>query len=366
MGGRMGKSLWSLPGGWCATGVPKQSMTWSPTMYRALTYVLCFLVLILVSAQAEAAGSGMVTNEPRFQNGEAFSVRKAMNSIYGNVDKQNRSTYMSASDVRDYGHGTHSFSFSTVKWKAFELNNVETVFLITSGVPVNLKGERVCPSCLPFLGLHVFEKNGDVWKLSASTNTSTAERYEDITIDFVKIGKDLVAFAINDGAVVADQDSIEWTSSRWTALYAPVDGKLKKILSEMVYNDNTGGCSTEGGAGKVYTEYADIKYLDEPDLVALANTCHRFKTDIYVFPSDSKFYALKTITTDTLEWKGPDGKRLPPNRLEWNFQFFKGQYVRDIPIQTTGPMVPLFDEDSDYQIRRQSLEKIPSGTARVK
>ena len=329
-------------------------------MPRALSYALWFLVLMLVSGQAGAASQDVAANTEGFQKGEAFSVRKAMFSIFGNVDEQNRSTC----DARLYITTVLSISFTTVEWKAFVLNNVETVYLVTNGVLLNLKGERFNPTAPAIIGLHVFEKRDDRWKLSASTkigdSVGTTTRYEDVSFDFVKIGKDQMAFAINE--CLTD----EFQSARFTHLYSPVDGKIKFMSTQDFYHDNLAKCSMKRGPGRVY-DYLDLE--GAPDKKALMHTCHRFKTEIYVFPSDSKFYTIRTITTDIIEWKGPDGKRLPPQRLEWDYRVSEDRlshpdelaYERVLPAPATGPMVPLFDENANCQKWQQSLEKSPRG-----
>ena len=330
-------------------------------MLRELSYMLCFLVLMLVSAQAGALD---------FQKDEEFSVRKAMFSIFGNVDEQNRSTFdisetkAHTENAKCPGVKLKSYTSTAVEWKAFTLNYVETVYLVTSAVPLNLEGGKVCPSTPPRIGLHVFQKKDGRWELSLSDKDITEAGYDGAAVvDLVKIGKDQVALAINDGA------SDERESARWTELYSLVGDQIEILLIQSMYRDNQGACSMERGPGEVFLDLDDIRDMPEEELAALLDTCHRFKTDIYVFPSDSKFYALKTITVDTIDWKGPDGERLTPNRLELDYRFpapkNHHKYGLTSPAPATGPMVPLFDENSNYQKRRKSLEKRPSETVKI-
>jgi hypothetical protein len=315
-------------------------------MLRDLSYVLCILVLMLVCGQAGAADTTVVTEDSSFQKGEEFSVRKAMFSIFGNVDEQNRSTF-------------ESYTFTAVEWKAFTLNNVETMYLATSGELLNLlnsDGGNANPAFTPSIGMHIFEKRDDRWELSLSDKYITETEHGAITtVDFVKIGQDQVALAFTEGL------SDKKLSTRWMVLYSPVEGKIKDVLRVNIYDDNRGGCSLSRGPGEVYADFDDLLDLPSEERAAILDTCHCHKTDIYVFPSDSKFYTLKTISTDKIEWKGPDGKPLPAktlvNYLRLEDQWDKYLYAGKLTILETEPLVPLFDEDSNYKKRRQALEK---------
>jgi hypothetical protein len=308
---------------------------------------------MLVSGQAGAADSTVVTEDSGFQKGEAFSVRKAMKVIFGNVDEQNRSTLKSDENSLQYRrfgcNDVQSLTVTAVEWKAFMLNNVETVFLATSAAPQIVDGKSLCPAATPYIGMYIFEKMDDRWELSASRNHLTEAGYDgDATFDFVKIGKDQVALAINDGGTDEGQ------SGRWTDLYSLVGGEIELIFKQNVYHDNQGACFKKRGPGRVYVDPEDL------DDNRLLKTCHRFKSELYILPSDLKINTLKSITTDIIEWKGPDGKRLTPKRLELDYVFSEeryNKYHRQLPTPATGPMVPLFDDDSNYKKRRQSLEK---------
>jgi hypothetical protein len=315
-------------------------------VYRALVYCLVSLVLTFAPNLAQAASLDEAANTEDFQKGEAFSVSKAMFSIFGNVDEQNRSRF-------------ESYTFSAVEWKAFTLNNVETMCLATSGELLNLlnsEEENANPAFTPTIGMHIFEKKDDRWELSLSDKYITdAEHGSITTVDLVKIGNDQVALALTEGL------SDKQLSTRWMVLYYPVDGKVKNVFRVNIYDDNRGGCSMSRGPGEVYADFDDLLDMPSEERAAILDTCHCHKTDIYVFPSDSKFYTLKTTTTDTIEWKGPDGKLLPTKTLEYYLRledhWDKYLYTGKLTILETEPLIPLFDENSNYKKRRQSLEK---------
>lgn len=287
-------------------------------MHRCLLHFL--LCLLMLSFSVTLAGG-------QINNANTLSVREAMHTAYGNVGKENRST-------TEYKGKT--ISVEVLHFASPSRDNGNKAFLVTNETRTE---DNDCHACAPLIGFFVFEKSYRGWKLSSySKNLVHAGVWgEPPTVDLVKIGPERWALAINSGfSSLGDTED-------YIALFLPDANGVHMVFSATTLEELEAMCERDEN-GIVIDGNADGKCFSE-------------STEVFVLPSSGRLYDLKSVKTDRVGKKGPDGKNIMTVIEEQYFRFDAGQN-KYLPIdkdQTSGPAVLLLDENSNYRKKERSF-----------
>lgn len=289
-------------------------------VHRTVLYSLLCLLMFSSSLTLAAVSQ---------HGGDAeLSIQQAMRAAYGNVDDENTSTLEYDGELI----AVKELHFAQVYGE-----NGNKAFLVTNEI---LSEEHTCHFCSSLIGFFVFEKADGRWKLSVSSKDLIRAGHwggAPWTVDFVKIGPSSWALAINDG--FSDMGGGIEAS---IALYRPDANGIHLIFTAITLEDGIPLCppveeeQSNDNAGREY--------------------CTLEVTELFLLPSSGHLYDLKTVTTELIGSKGPDGKSVPKVIEERYFRFDPEQnkYIPVDKSQTSGPAVPLLDENSNYRGKKRN------------
>jgi hypothetical protein len=225
---------------------------------------LLFSSILVLIAGVSAVGNPNVASTQKIVMPPGLDVASAMNALYGNFDKVEQVSFVakrpSGTFVSSLFHEGSVFATPLYGRIVQAIGGEEFIFLTYSVPTLQVDGSFHCHGCAPLIGMAVFNKSGDHWKIEA---------FSDPVIDAGEFGnppEDIRTVKIGPGrwgVEIKDTGSGNGYSSTSLDLLVPWNGAVGLAIERIIADDNAGVCGNKKGEEPCYSNRRSISFLQD-------------------------------------------------------------------------------------------------------